>query len=231
MCDVRSLFPGLDGVNGPTRQLLLSASNYLSASAFLLRKPGVEESELRLIERASALIDEATSIMTAIKQSSADQGGASSYASLRALVEKASGWLITPSGSRVALDLEIGASAGFISCEVDRLAQAFEALFAKACIALDQARERRIAVTTRRKGNAIEIEICYAAPALQDALRQAMPDRRPGDLPAGPAVPEYRKIIRDHGGTLTTDYDAAGRMRLRLSLPAADQANLIVNAP
>ena len=217
---LRPLFES-DRVNGSTRHLLRSASNYLSASAFLLREPGDEESELRLIERASALIDEATSIMNTIRQSSARTDVPRTHASLRVLIEKASSWLITPSGSKVTLELDIGENAGLVACEAERLTGALETLFAKACTALDQTKERRIAVKTRRESDRIAIEIRYAAPDFRDAMKGAAPDRSPGDLPPGPALPDYRRIISDHGGSLTADYDANGQIRLRIALPAA----------
>ncbi len=221
MRHVRSQFPEPEGVNGSTRQRLQSASNYLAASAFLLRDPGSDASELRLIERAGALIEEAASIMNDIKRAYAREEATTTHASLRALVEKASGWLITPSGARVALDIEIGDNATFIRCDTARFVQALEALFAKACAALDQVKDRRIEVATRRTGEAIEIEMRYAAPALRNALSRANTARAQGELPPGPALPDYRRIIGDHGGTLLADYGAAGWIALRLTIPAA----------
>jgi hypothetical protein len=203
------------------KQLLATASNYLSASAYLLRNPqGSDDATLRLIDRAAILIREATTLINLVKRSDMSPGEIKTSVSVRVLIEKASNWLISPDGSGVNLTVSVGQNAGFVACEPARIIQALESILAEACVRLNGQSDRQIQFTTRRIDGQIEMKIEYQGGDLSDLLRQGLDPKASGSETRQERS-MGRSIVEEQGGRIVSEVRAPGTVTIRMFLPAA----------
>jgi hypothetical protein len=197
------------------RQLLTSAANYLAAASYLLNGSGAQHpDQLPTLERADLLIGEALNILALVKRSRMFSRDIGRHVSLRAVIEKASCWLISPDGAPVKLHSQITQNAAFAACDEAALVEALSATIRTACEALDGQRERKISIATERTAREVRISVSYRGRALADML-----DGNTAGTAEAPASASVRALVEAQGGRIQAEYLADGRVTIHLLLP------------
>ena len=201
----------------PARQLLNSAANYLAAASYLLNGAGAQHPEgPATLERADVLIGEAANILALVKRSQMLSQNLGRHVSLRAVVEKAGIWLISPDGAPVRLSMEITQNAAFVDCDEIMVVDALSALIKLACEAMDGCRERKIVIATKRSAHEVEIDMTYCGPPLGAVLeKESAFERREGS-----GASTVRTMVERLGGRLSAAYKADGAITVQLFLPS-----------
>lgn len=205
-------------------QPLAAATNYIHASARLLRQQGEgHEDVLAMIEHAGRETVKAGEIIRRMRSFIVSGKIAGRRESLAAMIEKAASMLVCPDGGAVELTVDIAPGADFVLAERIQVEQVLANILGNACEALDGQQERRIAVAAARSENEIVLRIEDNGPGLSDytlaRLFEPLFTTKEDGIGLGMAI--CKTIAEAHGGRLWAENPAAGGACFCLSLPAA----------
>jgi signal transduction histidine kinase len=121
----------------------------------------------------------------------------------------------------IALDMDLAAGVA-LPLDADRIQRAVRNLVQNACEALP--RGGRLRVVTRREGDRATVRVIDNGPGIPDAIAERLFEPfvsvgKEGGSGLGLAV--VRKVVDDHGGTVTASKAEGGGAAFELSLPLA----------
>ena len=207
-------------------QPLSVATNFINASASLLRKRGEGccEDVLAMIEEASLETLKAGEIVRRMRNFIVSGKICGRREDIREMIEKVVEGLARADGSDVEIEYGFGPNARFVIAERIQIEQVLSNLLRNACEAVSGRDIRRITILALRVGGEILIQIRDSGPGLTDHalehLFEPLFTTKEGGVGLG--MPICKAIVDAHGGHLWADRPAEGGALLSLTLPADD---------
>ena len=206
-------------------QPLSVATNYINASASLLRKRGESCADvLAMIEEASHETLKAGEIVRRMRNFIVSGKICGRREDIGKMIERAVETLARADGSDVEIEYAFGPNARFVIAERIQIEQVLSNILRNACEAVSGSDIRRITILALRVGGEILVQIRDSGPGLTDQalehLFEPLFTTKEGGVGLG--MPICKAIVDAHGGRLWADKQAEGGAMLSLTLPADD---------
>lgn len=201
------------------------ATNYIQASATLLRKRGEGfEDVLEMIEQASHETLKAGEIVRRMRNFIVSGKICGLREDIGEMIERAIDSVASLKGSDIEIRYGVAPDAQFVIAERIQIEQVLSNILENACEALAGRDDRRIAILALRVGGEVMVQIRDTGPGLTDHVLEHLfePLFTTKKCGIGLGMPICRAIVDAHGGRLWAERPAEGGVTLSIMLPAAD---------
>ena len=206
-------------------QPLSVATNFINASASLLRKRGDgHEDVLAMIEQASHETQKAGDIVRRMRNFILSGRICGRREDIGEMIERVVGSLALADGSDVEIEYGVAPDARFVIAERIQIEQVLSNLLENACEAVSGCDIRRITILVLCLGGEILVQVRDSGPGLTDHALEHLfePLFTTKKSGTGLGMPICKAIVDAHGGSLWAERPAEGGATLCLTLPAAD---------
>ena len=206
-------------------QPLSVATNYIQASATLLRKRGEGcKDVLDLIEQARHETLKAGEIVRRMRNFIVSGRICGLREDIGEMIERAIDSVACLNGSDIEVQYGIAPDAQFVIAERIQIEQVLSNILANACEALAGRDDCRITILTVRVGGEVLVQVRDNGPGLTDHALEHLfePLFTTKESGSGLGMPICKAIVDAHGGSLWAERPAEGGATVSMTLPAAD---------
>lgn len=206
-------------------QPLSVATNFINASASLLRKRGKgHEDVLAMIEQASHETQKAGEIVRRMRNFILSGRICGRREDIGAMIERVVGSLALPQGSEVEIEYGVAPDAHFVIAERIQIEQVLTNILENALEAVSGCEIRRITILALCLGGEILVQVRDSGPGLSEHALEHLfePLFTTKESGIGLGMPICKAIVDAHGGSLWAERSAQGGATICMTLPAAD---------